>query len=90
MAEPPQANCDSVKKSCMEVIEAADKVIADQKEGLDLRQKAIDSCDQDNSKLRGDLQSVQESADAWYRSPVVIGLTGVIVGVLAYRYLENR
>lgn len=90
MADPAPQNCDAVKKSCMEVIEAADKVIAEQKAGLDLRQKAIDSCNNDNGRLRVDLQEAQESASAWYRSPVFVGVTGALVGILAYSYLTKK
>lgn len=83
-------DCSNIIKDCNIALDACDKTIAARDATISKYTAALDDCNKSNQALRMDLGKVEEGRDAWYRQPVVDGLIGALVGIIAYAYLTKK
>lgn len=87
--QPSPDPCQNVINDCNIALNKADGVIKSQQNEILRYTTAYAACTTNNQELRMDLQSAEESRDAWYRNPVVTVLGGIVLGLVAGSYLKK-
>ncbi len=85
----PSPNCQSIVRECKEVIDKADKALAEKDKQIDLYHTSLDHA---NSVIALQMAHINDSdaeLSAWYRQPLVVGGIGISVGVLLLELLKK-
>lgn len=74
---------------CMEVAQACRSVVRTKDKALELKDLALTTCTTAAEDFKVEADTAERRLSAWYRSPLVLFLGGVVVGSLATVYLKN-
>jgi len=76
-----KANANRVGE-CEAVMHACDKALTEQKKLTESTQKELDYVLSQKVSIENELTAARKEKNAWYRDPLTLFLTGVIVGVV--------
>lgn len=72
--------------SCEDVIKSADKALSDKQKQIDIRDLRITNYDSLTTSLNNENVRLKTEVDAWYRSPYLWVVMGIVVG----GYLKSK
>lgn len=84
-ARPAQPNPPK-KIKCSDVIKACDKTIEAYEKDKKAKEVTIKDLAIQSETKQKELDQLRESSNSWYKNPVLWGVVGVLIGVLAEKH----